>query len=242
MNNYNERDDSTLIVRVFDLNIRDKLAEMERPAQATTPTAQTPTMNRRVTFIEAEHEYDHEDGYYDDDTTTNSSNENDSGIGATNRRNRRRNSSDNSLDSSLILQSINGTKSETTRSAEKTKREDLPTESLLDADGNVLAYLELDRLEKIFNGSENREKFEELYDKLASLKIDRIWIFSFYLCSIFPNCWVYFMFCFFISIQTWTREFLFYLICSNNQLRFVIFTVRVSNLFSVMSKKAITLI
>lgn len=180
MSVYHERDDFTLMVRVFDLDIKDKLADIEQRLNptATTPTSasHTPTMNRRVTFIEAEQQSDNDD--YDDDDDEDYD---DDGYGSNQmnrqqqqQRRRRRNSSDQSLDSSLVLKSLNGTKSETARSAEKTKREDLPVESLLDSSGNVLPYLDLERLDKMLNTDENRDHFDDFFEKLASLKTDRI--------------------------------------------------------------------
>lgn len=167
MSTYNERDDFTLIVRVFDdiQNVKNKLVAIEnhmKPSQSTTTLNSTMNGNdnRRATFIEED-----EGNFSSEEERT------------------RRNSRDSTLEStysSLISTSISHRQNsseemETNRSADKTKREDLPLESLVDENGRVVPYVELNKLDDIINSSrEYRNLFEGYCDELAALKIERI--------------------------------------------------------------------
>lgn len=194
MSTYSERDDFTLIVRVFDLNIKNKLIEIEesmyeqqkQQQQQQQVTLRQPSSSssqssgtlgqpgRVVTFIEEMNDDDNDDmNDYDDDVEWQ-------------RRRSERGGSESTLEStysSLISTSIstnnNRTTSqleETNRSAEKTKREDLPLERLVDESGRVVPYLQLDRLESALSNSNEatRDLFESYCDQLAALKVDRI--------------------------------------------------------------------
>lgn len=197
MSTYNERDDFTLIVRVFDPNIKNKLIAIENQnfkrsqlplstnslvghdngsttnsavAAAATATASASVPdNQTASFIE----YDDDEGYDDDGNNHMSRTMSAS----------RQHSSDDALDESLISTSINSTASSTTTKRNnatmsfietKIKREDLPKEELHDADGRVIAYVDLDQLDKIVNADENQDIFNNFIDELKALDTERI--------------------------------------------------------------------
>ena len=159
MSSYNERDDFTLVVRVFDLNIKNKLTAIENHSNHTKPLATTPTGSGNggsVDFIEETFDYDLCD-------------ENDE----------ERDSLEQTLDSnysSLISTSITRTNSETRKSTavDKTKREDLPASLLFDQNGRVIPYVKFDQLEKLLESNECKDLFETFANDLVDLDLERI--------------------------------------------------------------------
>lgn len=152
MSNYNERDDFTLVVRVFDLNIKNKLTAIENHSNHAKPMATTPTSGG-VAFIEENFDYDlcEEDEERDSlDQTLNSNY------------------------SSLISTSITGTNLETRKSADKTKREDLPNDQLFDQNGRVIPYIKFEELEKILQSNEHKSLFEKFTNELEDLGVERL--------------------------------------------------------------------
>lgn len=119
-------------MRVFDLNVKQKLSTIENQSSH----AQTDTQ-----FIE-EDLIDDDDEQYD---------------------------SLKSLDSSFISTSISETNSTTNKSADRTKRENLPQQELLDKDGKVIPFIDFTKLESVIEAKENKKIFDEFNQQLIEL-------------------------------------------------------------------------